>query len=110
MKYSKMFISGLSAVAILAFTSLNAAYAKSEYTFYLSKDSSFSQKNGTLDEGGNLNVIYNGEKFTGRNANNVIETKGDKGHTMTCKYEMPDEIGTGTCHVSDGTVLKMKFE
>ncbi|MDX6914192.1 MULTISPECIES: hypothetical protein [Pectobacterium] len=111
MKYVKSAAMLLSVLSIVACSSLEAASAKKDYSFYLAQnDSGFGQKNGTLDQGGYLNVTYQGETFTGRNANNVIEAKGNKGNKLVCSYEMPAETGIGNCKLSNGTVLKMKFE
>ena len=63
-----------------------------------------------LNRGGVFNVMFNGERFTGQNANNEIVAKGNKGSTMTCRYTMPDAVASGSCAMSGGSTLNMKFD
>lgn len=108
----KIFGIGLSAIAAAALSGCEGTYvSKDFYSVYLApQNSGFSASNGTLSRGGQLDVTYKGERFTGQNANNKITAKGDKGNTLTCSYTKPGNVATGTCQLSGGTALNMKFD
>jgi hypothetical protein len=89
----------------------NAGSSKESYSVYLApQGAGFGAVNGTLDRGGRLQATFNGEQFTGQNANNEIIAKGSKGNTLNCKYSMPGDVGTGSCKLSNGKTLDMKFD
>ncbi|MFI7858675.1 hypothetical protein ACIF8Z_17070 [Pseudomonas promysalinigenes] len=108
----KLFGSGLLALAAAALSACAGHYtSKDFYSVYLAQpNSQFSASNGTLSRGGQLDVTYKGERFTGQNANNKITAKGSKGNSLTCSYTMPGSVATGTCQLSGGTALNMKFD
>ncbi|NIF85810.1 hypothetical protein F3J24_20230 [Comamonas sp. Tr-654] len=108
----KLFALALIAAAVTGCASnAPSASIKDSYSVYLAPtNSSFGAPNGTLNRGGVFNVMFNGERFTGQNANNEILAKGNKGSTMTCRYTMPDAMASGSCAMSGGSTLNMKFD
>ena len=100
----------IAVTGILSACSFSGLPTKPAYDFYIaSENGAFGQANGTLNQSGQLNIVFNGERFVGQNTNLVITAEGSKGSKMTCEYKMPAQTGLGTCQVGNAT-YKMKFE
>lgn len=96
---------------VVALTACTFAQIKDSYDVYFSSTNQFSHTaNGTLNRSGVLNATFEGETFTGQNANNHIEAKGNRGTTMQCDYTMPSDVATGNCKLSNGKTLQFKFQ